>query len=146
MKSRITVFASLTLIMLLLTLFVPASLAQSNGPLTKKELKVLLKSAKQPAEHRRIAEYYRQEAQRLTASSKHHAAEAEVYAKNPPFAALESKHGYAFGQSASHCRFWSKLNAEEAAEAIKLAALHDEMAQKAELQSASLVSPSTAVR
>ena len=141
MKTRLTGFALLTLMTLALTAFIPSSFAQTNKAMTKKELKVLLKTAKTPAEHRKIADYYRQEAQRLTANSQNHAAEAELYAKHPPFTAMESKHGWAFGQSASHCRFWAKEYLEQAATATKLAGLHEDMAQKAEQQSASLLAP-----
>lgn len=141
MKTRLTGIALLTLMTLAAAAFIPSSFAQTNKAITKKELKVLLKTAKTPAEHRTIANYYRQEAQRLTSESQSHAAEAEVYAKHPPFTAMESKHGYAFGKSASHCRFWSKEYLEQAAKATKLAGLHEDMAQKAEQQSASLFAP-----
>ena len=140
MKTRLTGIALLTLMTLALAAFIPSSFAQTNKAITKKELKVLLKNAKTPAEHRKIADYYRQEAQRLTAESQSHAAEAEVYAKHPPFTAMESKHGWAFGQSASHCRFWAKEYLEQAAKATKLAGLHEDMAA-AEQQSVSLLAP-----
>jgi hypothetical protein len=100
--------------------------------LSKKELKVLIANAKSPAEHEKIAAYYRDQAQRLTASAKEHAEMAEVYAKNPVSAAMESKHGVAFGQGASHCRRWAQLDEEQAKEAEALAALHDEMAKSAQ--------------
>jgi len=100
--------------------------------ITTKEFKALLKTAKQAPEHRKIAEYYRQEAQRLTTSSKEHAELAEIYAKNPPFPAMGSKHGETFAQSAGHCRKWAELDAEQAKEAEALAALHEDMAKAAE--------------
>jgi len=118
--------------------FAPAYSAavEKTSTLSKKDLKGLLKNARTPAEQRTIAEYYRQDAERLTASSKKHAELAEVYAKNPPFPALEAKHGDAFGQGASHCRKWAKLDAEQADKTEKLAALHEDMARKAELKAA----------
>ena len=99
---------------------------------TKKEFKTLLKTAKEPADHLKIAEYYRQEAARLTASSKEHAELAETYAKNPLFAPLESKQGVSYGRSASHCRRWAQLDAEQAKKAEALARLHEDMAKAAE--------------
>ena len=39
--------------------------AQSTPTISRKELKVLLKTAKLPAEHQKIAAYYRQEAARF---------------------------------------------------------------------------------
>ncbi len=109
------------------------SAAQDKKPvISKQELKVLLNTAKEPADHQKIAEYYRHEAARLTASSKEHAQLAELYAKNPPFASMEAKHGAGFGQGASHCNKWAELQAEEAKEADALAALHEDMAKAAE--------------
>ena len=131
--SRIHLFAVLTIIALTLSFFVPSSMAEKNKPvLSKKELKVLLKTAKEPAEHRKIAEYYRQESQRLTASSKEHAALAEAYAKNPPFPAMVAKHGDHYRQAATDCRRQSELLAEAAKQAESLAALHEDMAKEAE--------------
>lgn len=131
--TRINLLAALTIITLTLSSFVPVSMAAKNKPtVSKKELKVLLRTAKEPPEHRKIAEYYRQEAQRLTASSKEHSELAEIYAKNPPFPAMEAKHGTSFGQGASHCRRWAELETEQAQESEALAALHEDMAKAAE--------------
>ena len=131
--ARINLFAALLVLTLSLSSFVPVSLAAANKTtLTKKELKVLLRTAKEPPEHRKIAEYYRQEAQKLTASSKEHLELAEIYAKKPPFPAMEAKHGTSFGQGASHCRLWAQLDAEQAKEVESLAALHEYMAKAAD--------------
>ena len=113
-----------------------AAAAQNSGSFGKKELKALLKTAKTPADHHRIAEYYRQRAQQLTASSKQHSELAATYAKNPPFPALEAKHGYAFGQGATHCRYWAKRDAEEATKAEALAVRHEELAKTGEQKQA----------
>jgi hypothetical protein len=106
--------------------------ASENQVITKKEFKTLLKTAKEPVEHIKIAQYYRQEAARLTASAKEHEELAEVYAKNPPFPAMEAKHGTAFSQGAPHCRRWAELSAEQAKEAQTLAEMHEDMAKAAE--------------
>ena len=130
---RINLLLTLTIITLTLLSFVPVSMASNSKPvISKREFKVLLRTAKEPPEHQKIAAYYRQEAQRLTASSKEHEEMAEIYAKNPPFPAMESKHGDAFGQGASHCRKWAQLIAEQAKEAEALAVLHEDMAKAAE--------------
>ncbi len=131
--SRINLFAALVIVTLALSSFVPLSVAAENkSSLSKKEVKALIANAQTPAEHREIAAYYREQAQRLVASSKEHAEMAETYAKHPAFAALESKQGSSFGQGASHCRRWAQLDEEQAKEAEALAALHDEMAKSAE--------------
>jgi hypothetical protein len=99
---------------------------------TRKELVTLLKTAKEPPEHRRIAAYYRQEAGRLTQSAKEHSELAAIYQQRPPFPAMESKHGDAFGQGASHCQKFAQLAKEQANEAEALATLHEDMAKAAE--------------
>ena len=99
---------------------------------TRKELVTLLKTAKEPPEYRRIAAYYRQEAARLMRSTKEHLELAAIYRERHPFAAMESKHGDAFGQGASHCQKFADLAKEEAQEAEALATLHEDMAKEAE--------------
>ena len=129
-NSRIVLFT----VLLALVSFASAysAAAENNATLSRKELKALLRSAKTPADHQRIAEYYRQRAQQFTASSKQHSELSASYAKNPPFPALEAKHGDAFGQGVSHCRKWAKLDAEEATKAEALAVRHEELAKTAE--------------
>ena len=123
---------ALMIVFLTLLAFAPASHAAAANPtLSKKELKALLKNARTPAEHRRVAEYYRHEAERLTAESKSHEEMGRTYANRPlPF---EAKHPYGT-LGLSHCRYWAKLDAEQADKAQRKAALHEEMAKKAESQ------------
>jgi hypothetical protein len=75
---------------------------------TRKELVTLLKTAKEPPEHRRIAAYYRHEAASLTQSAKEHSELAAIYQERHPFAAMESKHGDAFGRERATAK--SSLN------------------------------------
>jgi hypothetical protein len=120
------------IIALALVTFISAySAAAQNKTTSKKELKVLLKTAKGPAEHQKIAAYYRQEAARLTQSAKEHEELAAIYNQNPPNPAMEAKHGNAV-EGASHCNRWSELATEQAKEAEALAALHEGMAKDAE--------------
>jgi len=125
-------FAFVLALVLASSLLSTYAAASENQVITKKEFKTLLKTAKEPVEHRKIVEYYRQEAARLTASAKEHEELAEVYAKNPPFPAMEAKRGTAFAQGAPHCKRWAELSAEQAKEAEALAAMHEEMAKAAE--------------
>ena len=99
---------------------------------TRKELVTLLKTAKEPPEHRRIAAYYRHEAASLVQSAKEHSELAVIYQEHHPFDAMESKHGDAFGQGASHCQKFADLAKEQAKEAEALAAIHEDMAKAAE--------------
>ena len=134
MKSnRINSFVAVLSLAVVLVSFIPQSFAaDSEKSLSKKEVKALIATAKTPAEHRRIANYYRQQAARLTADAKEHVAMAEEYAKNPRFAAMETKQQASFGQGASHCRRWADLYNKQAKEAEALSALHEEMAKSAE--------------
>jgi len=128
--SAIVVLATLAAVSLV-SVYSVAQNKKSSVP-TRKELVTLLKTAKEPPEHRRIAAYYRQEAARLTQSAKEHSELAAIYQQRHPFAAMESKHGDAFGQGASHCEKFAQLAKEQAKEAEALAALHEDMAKTAE--------------
>lgn len=99
---------------------------------TKKELKVLLKTAKESPEHRRIAAYYRQEALRLRKDAKEHSDLAAIYANRLPYIANEAKRGDTVQQGASHCKKFAALAEEQAKEADALSSLHEDMAQAAE--------------
>ena len=115
----------------LISVYSVAQDKKSSVP-TRKELVTLLKTAKEPPEHRRIAAYYRHEAASLMQSAKEHSELAAIYQQKHPFAAMESKHGDAFGQGASHCQKFADLAKEQAKEAEALAALHEDMAKEAE--------------
>jgi hypothetical protein len=110
------------------------SVAQDNKTSvpTNKELKVLLKTATEPPQHLRIAAYYRAEAARLRQSAKEHSDLAAIYSETHPFAAMESKHGDAFGLGASHCKKFAELAEEQAKEVDALVVLHEDMAKAAE--------------
>jgi hypothetical protein len=134
MNTLRNITVSLVLILSLLSVSsTPAfsSSAKAKGSISKADLKVLLKTAQTPAEHRKIAEYYRQEAAKLAAVAKEHRDLALVYEQRPPNPALEAKHGSAV-EGASHCRRWAELTEQEAKEAESLAELHEGMAKMAE--------------
>ena len=106
------------------------SFAQDQKVPTKKELATLLKTANEPADHLRIAAYYKQEAGRQRQAAKEHADLAAIYQETHPFAAMESKHGDAFPQGASHCKKFAQLALEQAKEADALVILHENMAKE----------------
>lgn len=122
---------SLVLTIVLALVFVSAypAAAQNKPDVSKKELKLLLETATQPADHQRIADHYQQEAARLTASAKEHQELAAIYQENPPNAAMEAKHGTSV-EGVSHCRRWAQLEVEQAKEAEALAAIHEGMVQE----------------
>ena len=134
-------FAILIALTLISVAVVPGDLVAVETPLHKNEVKNLLKTAKSPGDHRRRAAYYRQEAERLVVSSNEHGKQAAAYQKAQPFAALEVKHGSAFGQGVAHCLYFAKLAGQAAKTAEAQAARHEEMAKRAEAVSATFQSP-----
>jgi len=110
------------------TTFAPAPVtAQTHEALSKKQLHALIATAKTPAEHERIARYYRAQAQSYLAQSKDHAQMAEDYRANP--AINNSK--FATG-TVSHCEYFAKTFGEQSVKSDELAKLHEQMAKEAE--------------
>jgi hypothetical protein len=108
--------------------FDPQTAQTKSTKISKKKLKVLLSTAKTAADHQEIAAYYRQEAQRLTSSSREHLEMAAIYEKKPP---VPNPKGGPWLGAVAHCRRLAQLDAEEAKEADALAALHEEEAKNA---------------
>jgi hypothetical protein len=108
-------------------LFSMSALAvEPAGNLTQSEVKALIQTAKTPADHTRLANYYRSEASRLEAEAKVHEEMAAAYDKNP------AGHPIPKGQTlGTHCRNLTKDISNEAKEAGEMAAMHEEMARNA---------------
>ena len=103
--------------------------APTSPSLSKKELKVLLASAKTADDHERLAAYYRDKAQRLVAKSQEFSAQAESLAGQP--AILESKQGISC-PCALHYRYFSKQYAQDARDAEAIAEQHEKLATAAQ--------------
>ena len=96
------------------------------GNLTKTELKTLIGTAKTPADHTKLANYYRYQASVLQAEVKDHEEMAAAYDKN------QMGHPIPKGQTlGTHCRNLVKYIADEAKEANEMATMHEEMAKNA---------------
>ena len=96
--------------------------------LSHKQLVELLKSAKEPQDHMKLAAYYKAEAQRLRQRAKEHKEMEELYA-NLPAGGGSSKRPMTSG--VPHCDHWADLDLEEAKEAEALASMHEGMAKGA---------------
>jgi hypothetical protein len=132
MKTLRIISSTVLLILSVVLLFlvpVQSVAIEQKGPISKKELKVLLAAAKTAAEHRRIANFYQQEARRLTDRSKYDEEMGAIYRSSPLPYEGKFPHGTV---GLSHCRYWTQLYAAQAKEADSLAALHEEMARAAE--------------
>ena len=97
----------------------PRAAADSSSGLTKKELKTLLATAKTPADHARLAAYYRDKAQHLRAQEQEFSAQAASLATQPT--AVEGKCTRSFlskqgtsCNSASHYSYFAKECAKKA--------------------------------
>jgi hypothetical protein len=130
---RRATLAVLSLALLSCTL-VPRAAADSSSSLTKKELKTLLATAKTPADHARLAAYYRDQAQHLRAQEEEFSARAASLATQP--AAVEGKCGRSFlskqgtsCNSASHYTYFAKESAKKAKDAETLAAEQQQLAE-----------------
>jgi len=103
-----------------------ARAAESNAPLTKQQVKALIKTAQTPEDHMKLARFYWYEADRLKSEAKDHEEMEADYAENP------SNHPVpkwpTLGQ---HCKALSADYRKAAAEAEQMASLHEEMAKAA---------------
>src|ERR1700730_13127384 len=122
---RLVTLTVVSLVLLSCALVVGAA-AETSSSLSKKELKTLLATANTPADHQRLAAYYRDGAQRLTEKSQKFSAQADQLATQP--ATIESKQGISCN-CASHYRYFSKLYAQEAKDSEMLAARHEQLTQ-----------------
>jgi hypothetical protein len=99
---------------------------EPSGKLTKSQVMSLIQTAKTPADHMKLAKYYRYEANRLEADVKEHEEMASAYDKNP------MAHPIPKGQTlGDHCRNLVKYYGEGVKDANEMAAMHDEMAKSA---------------
>ena len=99
------------------------AVAETPTSLSKKELKTLSTT---PADQERLAAYYRNKAEHLTAKAQEFSAEADYLATQP--ATIESKQGISCNCT-SHYRYFAKLYTQEAKDAETLAAQHEKLAE-----------------
>jgi hypothetical protein len=93
--------------------------------LGKSELNTLIATAKTPAEHKRIAQDYRNQAQNYLAQAKEHAAMVAMYRTSPN---TTSKNQAA---TINHCEYFAAKFNGLAAKSQQLASMHEQMAREA---------------
>jgi hypothetical protein len=129
--ARSMTLAVLSLALLFRTL-VPGAAAETSPNLTKKELNALLATAKTPADHARLAAYYRDKAQHLREQEQEFSAQAAYLATQPPAVegkctrSLLSKQGTSCN-SASHYSYFAKECTKKAKDAEALAAQQQQL-------------------
>lgn len=123
-----SVSKTLSVVSILLTLAVAVPLARPathQKNLTRKELRALIASAKTPAEHERIAVYYRAEAQRFQGKYREHEEDLAEYDKNP------LRYPSKYPMMGDHCRSLASYYQMAARRATALAEMHESLARKA---------------
>ena len=97
--------------------------ADTAAPLTKQQVKELIKTAKTPEEHMELAQYYRYEADKFKSEAQEHKEMSAEYIHHiiPKFPTMSQ-----------HCNDLSGYLTRAAGKAERLAAMHEEMAKTAE--------------
>ena len=127
MKRTFGIFAVALVLVISVVGLISAAQQQKPEKLTKRQLLSLIATAKTPAEHQRIAEYYHAKAQEYLAEAKEHGEMAEAYKKNP----MTNSSKFATG-TVNHCEYFAQSFKEMAAKMQDLANRHEQRAKDAE--------------
>ena len=100
--------------------------AEPASALSKNEVKALIATASTPAEHMKLANYYRSEARQFEVDAKEHEEMAAAYYKNPSAHIIPK-----YPTLGEHCRSIVQRDSDAAKTATKMAAMHEEMAKAA---------------
>ena len=100
------------------------SAAETKSTLTEKEAKSLVASAKTPADHLKLAGYYRQMSDNFLAEAKNHEQMKAGYESNPAYTSNKFKAG-----TIDHCEYFVKTFRENAKKMQELAVIHEDMAK-----------------
>ena len=116
----------MSLLLLTFVLIASASPQRSSETpkhqMSKKELKILLSSAKTAKDHQQIAAYFAQQAQIFEKKSGEYKARCEDVAEYP------MKYNTKYPSEYDHCRFWAQYYASKSRDAEKTATLHEQLA------------------
>jgi superoxide dismutase len=125
MKRTIVILSSIALFAAIA--FAQTSPAQQNPEkLSKQQLATLISTAKTPAEHSRIAQYYGAQAQSDLAQAQEHEQMAAQFKSNPATSSSKNAAG-----TVNHCEYLAQHLKASAAENQKLAQEHEQMAREA---------------
>lgn len=114
----------LTFIVLAFLPFVSNTAYAQQEHLSGKELAALVTSARTPAEHERIAAWYRAQSERYSAEAAKHAQMAAEFRKNPTTNNTKMEQA-----TVNHCEYVAKSLKAKAFAANNLAQKHEEMAR-----------------
>ncbi len=125
MKPSFRLAIAVTVAMFLLGLVLPGANAQHAQKLSRRELKELIATAKTPADHEKLAAYYRNEAESLKTKQLEHEEELQEYYKH------SSGSSSKYPTMGDHCRALADSYAMAAQKALAMADMHDQMAKEA---------------
>jgi hypothetical protein len=129
MKRTLSIVSILSLAFVMtMAAFGQTTSAQQTKPehFSKRTLNTLIATAKTPAEHQRIAQYYQAKAQDFLAQAKEHEQMVAAYKANPSLTAKSQ------ASTINHCEYFVQTFKDLAAKSQELAQLHDQMAKDAE--------------
>jgi hypothetical protein len=127
------IFAILSVLSLAIVMTVTAVGQTTSAPqikpehLSKGQLNTLISTAKTPAEHHRIAQFYQARAQDYLAQSKEHEAMVAAYKSNPSLVNNKNQ-----ASTINHCEYFVQTFKDLAVKSQELAQLHEEMATETE--------------
>jgi hypothetical protein len=99
---------------------------EPSPPMSRSAAKELISKASTPADHQRIAAYFRYKADVMEAEAVEHDELAAEYAKNPN--GHDMKHPMS-GKTAEHCKYFAQAARKAASEDRLMAAAHEAMAK-----------------
>jgi hypothetical protein len=126
-----TTWTAIALVALFTFLFGVAPQVKAADQLTKKQAKALAATAKTPADHMKLAAYYKLEADRLEADAKDHEELAQTYRLYPSTLGGGKTGGNPQTRTVEHCEATAKSLREAAKSLRELAAEHEQMAKGA---------------
>jgi hypothetical protein len=130
MKRTVSILSILSLA-LVMTVTALAQTASARAPrpahLSKHQLNTLIATAKTPAEHRRLAQYYQENAQDYLAQAKEHEQMIAAYKANPSLSTDKNR-----ASTIGHCEYFVQTFKDLATKSRELAQLHEQMAKEAE--------------
>jgi len=117
---------SLALVMTVAAIAQPATEAKPEH-LSSSQLNTLIATAKTPAEHNRIAQYYQAQAADYLAQAAEHQKMVDAYKANPGLSAKNA------AGTINHCEYFVQEFKTLAAKSQELATMHEKMATDAKM-------------
>jgi len=126
MKRTVSILSVLSLALVMTVAAIGQTPAKPQH-LSKQQLNTLIATAKTPAEHQRIAQFYQSQALDYLAQSKEHEAMVAAYKANPSMTNNKNQ-----ASTINHCEYFVQTFKDLAAKSQELAQLHEQMAKDTE--------------